>query len=97
MNLIRNSFSQGAYYSINIDQRVMNLTKHNMSHNPNRYTYDEAQVNFEENKSNRKKISSIQDQIFNLMNRDTYARFLRSEAYKEILMGGKKKVSVESD
>ena len=27
------------------------------------------------------------------MNRDTYARFLRSEAYKELLLGGKKKVS----
>lgn len=27
------------------------------------------------------------------MNRDTYARFLRSEAYKELLIGGKKKVS----
>ncbi len=26
------------------------------------------------------------------MNRDTYARFLRSEAYKELLLGGKKKV-----
>ena len=26
------------------------------------------------------------------MNRDTYARFLRSETYKELLMGGKKKV-----
>ena len=34
-----------------------------------------------------------QDHIFNLMNRDTYARFLRSEAYKELLLGGKKKVS----
>jgi len=29
------------------------------------------------------------------MNRDTYARFLRSEAYKELLLGGKKKVSNE--
>lgn len=29
------------------------------------------------------------------MNRDTYARFLRSEAYKELLIGGKKKVSHE--
>jgi hypothetical protein len=29
------------------------------------------------------------------MNRDTYARFLRSEAYKELLLGGKKKVSIE--
>jgi hypothetical protein len=29
------------------------------------------------------------------MNRDTYARFLRSEAYKELLIGGKKKVSNE--
>ncbi len=27
------------------------------------------------------------------MNRDTYARFLRSEVYKELLLGGKKKVS----
>jgi len=31
------------------------------------------------------------------MNRDTYARFLRSEAYKELLLGGKKKVSNESN
>jgi hypothetical protein len=29
------------------------------------------------------------------MNRDTYARFLRSETYKELLLGGKKKVSIE--
>ena len=29
------------------------------------------------------------------MNRDTYARFLRSDAYKELLVGGKKKVSNE--
>jgi hypothetical protein len=29
------------------------------------------------------------------MNRDTYARFLRSEAYKELLLGGKKKVSID--
>ena len=29
------------------------------------------------------------------MNRDTYARFLRSDAYKELLVGGKKKVSSE--
>jgi hypothetical protein len=29
------------------------------------------------------------------MNRDTYARFLRSEAYKELLLGGKKKVSIK--
>ena len=29
------------------------------------------------------------------MNRDTYARFLRSEAYKELLLGGKKKVSTD--
>jgi regulator of G-protein signaling len=34
----------GAYYSINIDQRVMNLTKNNMTHLPSRYTFDEAQV-----------------------------------------------------
>ncbi len=27
------------------------------------------------------------------MNRDTYARFLRSDTYKELLLGGKKKVS----
>jgi hypothetical protein len=31
------------------------------------------------------------------MNRDTYARFLRSEAYKELLIGGKKKVNNEFD
>ncbi|CAF4461194.1 unnamed protein product, partial [Rotaria sp. Silwood2] len=74
---IYNEFlSPGAYYSINIDQRVMNLTKNNMINFPNRYTFDEAQ-----------------DHIFNLMNRDTYARFLRSETYKELLLGGKKKVS----
>ncbi|CAF1400635.1 unnamed protein product [Rotaria sp. Silwood1] len=72
---IYNEFlSPGAYYSINIDQRVMNLTKNNMINFPNRYTFDEAQ-----------------DHIFNLMNRDTYARFLRSETYKELLLGGKKK------
>jgi len=77
---IYNEFlSPGAYYSINIDQRVMNLTKHNMTHFPNRYTFDEAQ-----------------DQIFNLMNRDTYARFLRSETYKELLIGGKKKVGLKA-
>ncbi|CAF0998255.1 unnamed protein product [Adineta steineri] len=77
---IYNEFlSPGAYYSINIDQRVMNLTKHNMAHLPNRYTFDEAQ-----------------DHIFNLMNRDTYARFLRSEAYKELLLGGKKKLGLKS-
>ena len=35
----------GAYYSINIDQRVMNMTKNNMTHYSNRYTFDEAQVN----------------------------------------------------
>jgi hypothetical protein len=29
------------------------------------------------------------------MNRDTYARFLRSEVYKELLLGGKKKVSID--
>lgn len=76
---IYNEFlSPGAYYSINIDQRVMNITKHNMTHFPSRYTFDEAQ-----------------DHIFNLMNRDTYARFLRSETYKELLLGGKKKVIVE--
>jgi hypothetical protein len=34
----------GAYYSINIDQRVMNLTKNNMNNLPSRYTFDEAQV-----------------------------------------------------
>jgi len=74
---IYNEFlSPGAYYSINIDQRVMNITKHNMTHFPSRYTFDEAQ-----------------DHIFNLMNRDTYARFLRSETYKELLLGGKKKLS----
>lgn len=74
---IYNEFlSPGAYYSINVDQRVMNLTKYNMTNYPNRYTFDEAQ-----------------DHIFNLMNRDTYARFLRSEAYKELLLGGKKKLS----
>jgi regulator of G-protein signaling len=74
---IYNEFlSPGAYYSINIDQRVMNLTKNNMNNLPSRYTFDEAQ-----------------DHIFNLMNRDTYARFLRSETYKELLLGGKKKLS----
>ncbi len=31
------------------------------------------------------------------MNRDTYARFLRSEIYKELLIGGKKKVNNEFD
>ncbi|CAF1320248.1 unnamed protein product [Rotaria sordida] len=77
---IYNEFlSPGAYYSINIDQRVMNLTKNNMVNFPNRYTFDEAQ-----------------DHIFNLMNRDTYARFLRSETYKELLLGGKKKVGIKS-
>jgi hypothetical protein len=30
------------------------------------------------------------------MNRDTYARFLRSETYKELLLGGKKKVSINN-
>lgn len=38
-------FLVGAYYSINIDQRVMNMTKNNMSQYSNRYTFDEAQVN----------------------------------------------------
>jgi hypothetical protein len=38
------NFFLGAYYSINIDQRVMNLTKNNMNNLPNRYTFDEAQV-----------------------------------------------------
>ena len=38
-------FRVGAYYSINIDQRVMNMTKNNMSQYSNRYTFDEAQVN----------------------------------------------------
>lgn len=38
------SIHQGAYYSINVDQRVMNLTKNNMTHVPSRYTFDEAQV-----------------------------------------------------
>jgi hypothetical protein len=38
-------FLLGAYYSINIDQRVMNFTKNNMNNLPNRYTFDEAQVN----------------------------------------------------
>ena len=42
---IYNEFlSPGAFYSINIDQRVMNLTKNNMSTAPNRYTFDLAQV-----------------------------------------------------
>ncbi|CAF0778972.1 unnamed protein product [Didymodactylos carnosus] len=73
---IYNEFlSPGAYYSINIDQRIMNLTKQNMSNHSSRYTFDEAQ-----------------EHIFNLMTRDTYNRFLRSELYKELLMGGKKKV-----
>jgi len=77
---IYNEFlSPGAYYSINIDQRVMNLTKNNMVNYPNRYTFDEAQ-----------------DHIFNLMNRDTYARFLRSETYKELILGGKKKLAIKS-
>ncbi|CAF2384768.1 unnamed protein product [Rotaria sp. Silwood2] len=77
---IYNEFlSPGAYYSINIDQRVMNVTKTNMTHFPSRYTFDEAQ-----------------DHIFNLMNRDTYARFLRSEAYKELLLGGKKKPGLKT-
>ncbi|CAF3411331.1 unnamed protein product [Rotaria socialis] len=77
---IYNEFlSPGAYYSINIDQRVMNLTKNNMTHLPSRYTFDEAQ-----------------DHIFNLMNRDTYARFLRSEAYKDLILGGKKKPGIKS-
>ncbi|CAF3394844.1 unnamed protein product [Rotaria sp. Silwood1] len=77
---IYNEFlSPGAYYSINIDQRVMNVTKNNMTHFPSRYTFDEAQ-----------------DHIFNLMNRDTYARFLRSEAYKELLLGGKKKPGLKT-
>lgn len=31
------------------------------------------------------------------MNRDTYARFLRSDAYKELLVGGKKKVSSQRE
>jgi regulator of G-protein signaling len=77
---IYNEFlSPGAYYSINIDQRVMNFTKNNMVNLANRYTFDEAQ-----------------DHIFNLMNRDTYARFLRSETYKELLIGGKKKFGIKS-
>jgi hypothetical protein len=41
---ISKMLSLGAYYSINIDQRVMNLTKNNMTHLPSRYTFDEAQV-----------------------------------------------------
>ncbi|CAF1576147.1 unnamed protein product, partial [Didymodactylos carnosus] len=72
---IYNEFlSPGAYYSINIDQRIMNITKKNINNYPNRYTYDEAQ-----------------EHIFNLMTRDTYNRFLRSELYRELLIGGKKK------
>ncbi len=43
INLNNIEFS-GAYYSINIDQRVMNFTKNNMNNVPNRYTFDEAQV-----------------------------------------------------
>ena len=31
------------------------------------------------------------------MNRDTYARFLRSESYRELLFGGKKKVSFSDE
>lgn len=41
--------SLGAYYSINIDQRVMNLTKNNMTNSPSRYTFDEAQVDLHSN------------------------------------------------
>ena len=71
----------------------MNLTKNNMANLPNRYTFDEAQVRTLQTIFSTLTIAFIsQDHIFNLMNRDTYARFLRSEAYKELLAGGKKKV-----
>jgi len=48
------------------------------------------------NLPNRYTFDEAQDHIFNLMNRDTYARFLRSEAYKELLIGGKKKFGIKS-
>ncbi|RMZ96728.1 regulator of G- signaling 7 isoform X1, partial [Brachionus plicatilis] len=58
---------------INIDSRVMAITKTKME-NPDRYTYDEAR-----------------EHIFNLMTRDSYNRFLRSDTYRDCLASAKKK------
>ncbi|CAF0770256.1 unnamed protein product [Brachionus calyciflorus] len=60
---------------INIDSRVMAITKTKME-NPDRYTYDEAR-----------------EHIFNLMTRDSYNRFLRSDTYRDSLACAKKKPS----
>ena len=49
----------GAYYSINVDQRVMNLTKNNMTQFASRYTFDEAQVRSKEDRMTTFNLSSL--------------------------------------
>lgn len=72
---IYNEFlSPVAHCPINIDSRIMAITKTKME-NPDRYTYDEAR-----------------EHIFNLMTRDSYNRFLKSDIYRDCLAGARKKI-----
>lgn len=76
VNDIYNQFlAPNANCPINIDSRIMAITKSKME-NPDRHTYDEAR-----------------EHIFNLMTRDSYNRFLRSDIYRDSLVSAKKKLS----
>ncbi|KAK7004343.1 regulator of G-protein signaling 7 [Biomphalaria glabrata] len=72
--------TDGAPHQINIDSRCS----------------EEVQKNMKLPKPNRFTFDSAQEQIFSLMKKDTYQRFLRSDQYKALLTnagqpGGKKK------
>ena len=71
---------------------------------PDRHTYDEARVHLilililissailKINDFFIKSTTTFKEHIFNLMTRDSYNRFLRSDTYRDCLASAKKKV-----
>ncbi|KAK1796086.1 hypothetical protein P4O66_009170, partial [Electrophorus voltai] len=69
--------AEGAPSSINLDSQSYERTSHNLK-DPGRYSFEDAQA------------SHCLDHIYKLMKSDSYTRFLRSNAYQDLLLARKK-------
>ncbi|ETE66768.1 Regulator of G-protein signaling 6, partial [Ophiophagus hannah] len=95
----------GAQSAINLDSHSYEITSQNVK-DPGRYTFEDAQVRtwmcleiVEQCPIANFTLSFLlfpQEHIYKLMKSDSYARFLRSNAYQDLLLA-KKKVSIGKD
>nr|CAH8849807.1 unnamed protein product [Trichobilharzia regenti] len=78
MNIYQQYLAPNAVEPINIDSRIADLVR--------RHIDDELNTT-----PNRYCFEAAEEHIFHLMKSDSYCRFLRSDVYRELFRGGKKK------